>query len=335
MPGSRRARARAEPLRYLDERAFRTALPTGEAIVAMEAAFRAESAGEITTNDRQVLRNPLGEERESMMLTMPAAWRGAAFATKVVGYVADNPRHGRPAVQGVAVLIDADTGTPRLLTGAAVLTAARTAAMVGLATDRLAREDSRVLGLIGTGALALDMIRAIAEVRPIERVVAYNRSRDKAEALAARAPVATEVVDSAERAAERADVLVVATSAREAVVADAAIRPGTHVNAVGCFSPTGRELEGPTVGRSAVWVDGVEGALAEAGDLLLASREGHLGPLPEALAGDLAALAAGPRLAATKELTLFKSVGTAVADIGALLAAAARADDLDLGVRLG
>lgn len=326
--------ADTEPLRYLDAGSFDRALPVERAIEAMETIFRADARGEVEAASRQVLHDDLGSGRRSLMLTMPAAWRGRAFATKVVGFVADNPAHGRPAVQGVAVLLDSRTGTPRLIADAASLTVRRTAAMVGLAADRLADPGARCLGLIGTGALAEDMIRAVAAVRPIDRVRLYNRTRSRAEALAERSPLATDVADAPESVAGEADVLVIATSSTEPVVRDGAIRAGTHVAAVGCFDPAGRELEGTTVGRADLWVDGYEGALEEAGDLLLASREGRIGPLPEALRGDLGALAAGERRKRRRELTIFKSVGTAVADLGALVAAEERARRADLGLRL-
>lgn len=327
--------ARAEPLRYLDAAAFDRALPVARAIDAMAAVFREAAAGRVEASERQVLADSPGPGRTSLLLSMPAAWKGRAFATKVVGFVADNPAHGRPAVQGVAVLLDARTGAPRLLTDAGPLTCRRTAGMVGVATDRLASPRARVMGLVGTGALADDMIAAVHHVRPLERVLAFNRTPARAHELAARSPVPVTVVSDADAAASGCDVLVVATSARDVVVSDAAIGAGTHVNAVGCFDPEGRELAGATVGRAAIWVDGYEGALAEAGDLLLAAAEGHLAPLPDSLRGDLAQLVVDPApRSGAAEITIFKSVGTAVADIGALLAASEAADELGLGTTL-
>ena len=323
------------PARYLSGRALAEALPMPRAIEAMRAVFAAAAAGQATAPARGLLRQPIEQGREALLLTMPAGWRGHGLAAKVSSFIADNPAHGHPAVQGMAVLLDAATGEPLLVVDAAALTARRTAAMVGLATAELARPDARVLGMIGTGALAAEMVRAVAAVRPLERVVAYNRTEARARALAAHSPVPVEVAAAPEQAAAAADVLVVATSATRPVLDGRAVRGGTHVNAVGNFSPDGRELDGTLVGRCRVWVDSYEAALAEAGDLLLAAREGRIAPGREGIEGDLAALATrgvgdrGPR-----EVTLFKSVGTALADLGALVFAQQRAAERELGVAL-
>lgn len=327
------------PLRYLSAAALDEALPVAAAIEAMEAVFRDAGRGAAVAPERTVLSEDLGDGRRSLLLTMPAAWNGHAYGAKVTSFVADNPAHGRPAVQGVAVLLDPVTGAPQLLVPAGPLTVRRTAAMVGLATRCLARADAAVLGIIGTGALAADMVRAVATVRPLERVLAYNRTPGKAAALADLVDIEVEVVDTPEAAARIADVLITGTSSTSPVVDGAAVRPGTHVNAVGNFSPEGRELDGATMARASIWVDTVPGALAEAGEILMAAAEGHLGEPSAAICGDLGALVSGPAVARAnrQELTVFKSVGTALADLGALRAAhrAASADDLGVVLEVG
>lgn len=323
-------------LRHLSSAELDDALPMADAIDAMEAVFRDSGRGNAVAPERTVLHEDLGEGRRSLLLTMPASWSGHGYGAKVTSFVVDNPARGRPAVQGVAVLLDPATGAPQLIVPAGALTVRRTAAMVGLATRHLARDDATVLGIIGTGALAADMIRAVACVRPIERVYAYNRTRDKAEALAERLSWEVVVVDRPEEAARDADVLVTATSSTRPVVGDGAIRPGTHVNAVGNFSPDGAEIPGATMARARIWVDSVDGALAEAGELLLAAAEGLLPGARQAIRGDLGDLVSGPASARRdrEEVTLFKSVGTALADIGALRAAHDAALAHDLGTLL-
>lgn len=327
---------RPEPLRYLSADELDRALPMADAIDAMEAVFRDAGAGRATAPERTVLTEDLGGGRRSLLLTMPASWSGRGYGAKVTSFVGDNPAHGLPAVQGVAVLLDPATGRPLLLVPAGALTVRRTAAMVGLATRALARADAVVLGIIGTGALAADMIRAVAAVRSVERVVAYNRTPEKAARLGERVSREVTVAETPEEVAREADVLITATSSTSPVVDGAVIRPGTHVNAVGNFSPEGREIDGATMARASVWVDTVEGTLAEAGEILLAAAEGHLAGARESIRGDLAALASGPPTARTdrEEITLFKSVGTALADIGALQAAHQAARSYDLGTVL-
>lgn len=322
-------------LRYLSAGDLDAALPMAETIEAMRDVFWAASAGDTVAPERSVLRQPIEGGREALLLAMPASWVGRGFGAKVSSFIADNPAHGRAAVQGVAVLLDAETGAPTLLADAAALTARRTAAMVGLATQELAAPDACRLGIIGTGALAADMVSAVAVARPLTSVVAYNRTAAKAVALAQSLSFPCDVVASAEQAAEESDILVIATSSTSPVVADAAIAAGTHINAVGNFSPSGSELETATVGRSSVWVDTYEGALAEAGEVLIAAQHGVIASGREGLAGDLGSLvSSGARPHDSGRLTLFKSVGTALADIAALWLAQRTAQAGDLGIGL-
>lgn len=321
------------------------------AIEAMQAAFRDAFAGHVLCPPRTVLEQSIGEARaRSMLLTMPAAWSGHGFGAKVSTFIGDNAAHGRPAVQGIAALLDVETGAPALLVDAAALTTRRTAAMVGLATRELADPEAESLGIIGTGALAAEMIEAVRTVRPLRRVWLYNRNADKARRLAASLQeislqgissqgissqgISAEVLDSADAVARRSRILVLATSSTDPVVSDTALLPGTHVNAVGNFSPRGREVEGPTVGRSEVWVDTWEGCESEAGEILLAAQEGFIAPGREGVQGELARLVSVPHRPTGADLTLFKSVGTAIADIAGMAAAREGAERLGIGTVL-
>lgn len=329
-------------LRYLDADALRAALSMDDLLDALEEVFVAVAAGEAEAPPRTTLTQPRSAGgADCVTLLMPAVWRSRGVsAAKLVTYVADNPKSGRPAVQGVAVLVDAATGAPALIVDAATLTVRRTGALVGLSCRYLARPDSAHMALIGTGALADDIVSAVRSVLPIERVSLYNRTRRAAEELAARltavseeGALAVEVADGPEAAAREADVLVTATSSLSPVVDGALLRPGTHVAAVGNFSPRGRELDGATVAACRRFVDTVEGALGEAGELLLAAEEGLIPAGEAGIEGDLAGLASGalPGRRDDREMTLFKSVGTAYADLAAL---AAVAEARDAGIAL-
>lgn len=355
------------PLRYLDAHGLREALSMRAAVECLADAFRAAGAGQLLAPRRVHLkvggRGPAkgspgsgdpadGDRRdhgageappvlEGHLLVMPAIWEGRrAAAVKVVSFLPRNPAAGRPALQGTALLLDVATGAPRLAVDAAGLTALRTGALVGLATSHLARQDARTVGIIGTGALAADLVAGVAAVRPVERVVAYNRTRRKAEALAGRlagrGSLSTAVLASPEEVAAASHVLVLATTSSEPVVDGAAIRPGTHINAVGNFSPGGRELGGAAVAACRRYVDDLGSALAEAGELILAAEEGLIPPGREGIVGDLADLVTGavPGRTHPEERTLFKSVGTALADLAALLAAAEAAEARRLGAVL-
>ena len=325
-------------MRYLDAKTLRQALPMSAAIDAIEAVMLAAGEGDAEAPERIVQTIPRPGAADCIFVVMPGTWaeRGAA-AAKVVSNVPDNPAAGRATVQGVAILFDAATGSPRLIADASTLTTIRTGAVVGLASRYLSREDSRVIGIVGTGGIAADLVNGVASVRDIRRVAATDLERARADSFAERVPFATEVLDDPDEVASRADILITATSSLEPVVSADAIRAGTHINAVGNFSPTGREIDGETVAAATRYVDDLENAAAEAGELLLAAEEGLIPPGEEGIHGDLPGLVSGaaPARSGAEELTLFKTVGTALSDVAALVAAAERAEEKELGVVLG
>ena len=323
-------------MRYLSAADLDQALPMDAALGAMRAVFADAANGVVP--ERVFMRQPRpGHEVAAWLGAMPAGWTGRGFGAKIVSLIADNPRAGRPAIQGLAVLLDATTGTPALITDAAVLTTRRTAAMAGVATECLAAPGASRLALIGTGALAADVVAAMRAVRPIEAITVFNRTPDRAEAFAATLDMEVSLAESAEAAVEGADIVTLCTTSTEPVVADDALPPGVHINAVGNFSPTGSELELATVARSAIWVDSYDGAFAEAGEIVLAIEQGLLPPGTAGLQGELADLVvadnAPPR--DPQAPTLYKSVGTALADVGAMVVAREVAEREDLGTELG
>lgn len=324
-------------LRYLAATALREALPMDAAIAAIEGVMRAAADGEATAPVRTVQTIVRPGREDFVFLVMPGTWetRGAA-AAKVISYVPDNPAAGRATVQGLAVLLEVDTGSPRLIADASTLTTIRTGAVVGLATRLLARPDCEVLGLIGCGGIAADLVAGVAAVRPFTRLLVNDARAAAAAAFVQRVSHAAEVVPDNDAIAARADILITATSSLQPIVSTGTVRPGTHINAVGNFSPRGRELDGATVAAATRYVDDVDNAMEEAGELLLAAAEGLIPAGVDGLTGDLQGLVRGavPARTADAEITLFKTVGTALSDVAALVAAAEAADQRDLGVPL-
>jgi ornithine cyclodeaminase len=325
-------------LRYLDGKALRRALPMGAAIDAIEAVMRAAAAGEATAPVRTVQSIPRGGREDFVFLVMPGTWdeRGAA-AAKVISYVPDNPAAGRATVQGLAVLLDVETGSPRLIVDASTLTTIRTGAVIGLATRLLARPRCDVLGIIGTGGIAADLVAGVTTVRTVQKLLVNDVRRDAAAAFAARVPVSAEVVDDNDAIAARADILITATSSLQPIISAGSVGAGTHINAVGNFSPTGREIGGDIVAAARRYVDDVDNAMEEAGELLLAAAEGLIPAGVEGIDGDLRGLVCGTVAArqSDDDITLFKTVGTALSDVAGLAAAATVAEARDLGVELG
>jgi len=260
-------------------------------------------------------------------LTMPCADADGWFGVKQVSVLPANPARGRPSVQAWYTLMGPD-GAPVLATEAALLTKLRTAAVSAIAADALAPPAATTLLVVGTGALAPWMARAHLQVRAYGRVVVWGRRRERAEAVAAAlarelaggvargggSPVlpVVEVADDLEAAVRAADVVTVATTAREPIVRGAWLHAGQHLDLVGAFVHAMREADGEAVRRSLVVVDDRGAARAEAGDLAHAAAEGWRW---DEVAGDLADVVAGRLHRDPARPSLFKSVGLAFEDL--------------------
>lgn len=304
---------------FLGAQEVMSAVAMPAAIRSVGEALAALSSGQASAPERLQMANPT---HDATTLAMPALAEPLGVSgVKLVSVYPHNGRLGRPTIYGVMLLLDATTGEPLALMEASSLTALRTGAVVGLATDRLARAGAVSLGVIGTGTQAVQGVRAITAVRPIREVRLYNRSPQRAEAYAQdlrkRHPdLAVTVVADGAAAAEGAAVVLTATTSPTPVLPSDAIGPGAHINAIGAYRPTDRELPTEVVARAdRVVVESRESALAEAGDLLMPIQEGRF--RPEQIAAELGEIMVGskPGRQRETEVTLFKSVGHAVMDV--------------------
>jgi ornithine cyclodeaminase len=207
---------------------------------------------------------------------------------------------------------------------AAALTAWRTAAASALASTYLAREDAAHLVMIGAGALAPHLVRAHAAVRPIKRVTLWNRTRSRAISVAfgltvSGIDVMVAEADDLESAVAEADIVCCATLASAPLLRGRWLRPGTHVDLVGGFTPKMREADDEAVRRARIYVDSRAGALKEAGDVVIPLRRKVIAKAD--IRGDLFGLCRGTAKGRTtdKQITLFKSVGTAIEDLAAAI----------------
>jgi alanine dehydrogenase len=253
------------------------------------------------------------------LLLMPAWRTGSSLGVKIVTVFPDNRRHSLPSVHGTYVLLDAETGVPKAVLDGTALTLRRTAAASALAADFLARHDSAVHLTVGTGALAPHLIAAYAAVRPIRETRIWGRDPQKAATLAAwltAAGTAAVAVPGLAAAVAEADIVTCATLAREPLIRGDWLRPGTHLDLVGGYTPEMREADDAAAARARVYVD-TEAALHEAGDIVQPLASGAL--TPDRIVGDLFGLARGtcPGRRDPTEITLFKSVGTALEDLAA------------------
>ncbi len=315
----------------------RRALPMAEAIAAMKRAFAALSDGRAVTP----LRAQVPVERHAgISLVMPAYVAdadGEALAVKVVSLFDRNAARGLARIQAAVVAFEPDTGRPLALLEGATLTAIRTGAASGAATDLLARPDCRIAALFGAGVQARTQLEAVCTVRRVEAVWVYDPRREAVEALVAdvagRGPIPADVraAASPREAVADADIICTATTAHEPVFDDADLAAGVHVNAIGSYQPHVQEIPAATVARARVVVDSRQAALDETGDLIQPIELGLFGP--DHIHAELGELVLGRAegRASPEQITLFEAVGVAVQDAVAASVALGRAEQLGLG----
>ena len=299
------------PLLVLSEEDVVELLDMEGCIAAMEEALAALARGEVTFPLRPMVRAP----GENHLLGMMPAYRGGErplYSLKTVAVMPDNPARGLDAHQGTVTLFDGVTGQTLALMNASPVTAIRTAAVTAVATRRLARDDARVLAIVGAGVQARSHLRALPG---FEEVRIASRTPAHAEALADE--FGAEVVPGIEEAIGDADVVVFATSSHEPIVRREWLKQGAHVNAVGM----GRELDDGTLRDGTLFVDRIESA----------ETEGKIDPSwIHAELGDLVTGSAGGRTS-PDELTVFRSLGIAVEDLFAAEYAVRRAHETGRG----
>ncbi len=307
-------------LRFYPADAVEAALDYPGLIAALREAF----AGDAVAPLRHVHR--LDPAADARLLLMPA-WRGGDLGVKLVTVFPRNRDSGLATVASLYVLFDGAGGAPRAVLEAEPLTLRRTAAVSALASTYLSRADSRTLLVVGTGRLAPYMAAAHATVRRFRRILVWGRSPEGARRLAAdlaRRRLPARPVDDLAGAAAQADVITCATTAREPLVRGAWVRPGTHVDLVGAFTPEMRESDDVLLARAEIVVDTYAGALAEAGDLVQAIGSGAISRA--SVRAELSEIVTGrhPGRTGDAAVTVFKSVGAAIEDLCAAALVAGR-----------
>ncbi len=304
------------------------------AVQAMKDAYAAIALRSAVAPQRLAL--PV-EARDATTLLMGGYIPDIGLAAKVVSVFPRNAAAGRDVIQGLVVVLDPESGEPVALIDGTALTAWRTGAASGAATDLLARKDARVGALIGCGAQARTQLLAIDTVRNLTEVRVHGRRPERVlefcETMQPGVSAKLVVATSAQHALAGADVVCTATPSREPVLDGGHLEPGVHLNAVGSFTLDMCELDPHTISHATVFVDEVEAALVEAGELVRAEAEGatHRDDWTEIglVAGGLV-----PGRSSDDEFTLFKSVGHAAQDVVAGARALAAARELGLGVEI-
>jgi alanine dehydrogenase len=307
---------------YLDATQIAAALAYPVLIAALRDAFRTGAEAP----QRHV--HTISPANDAVLLLMPVWQSERHTGVKLVTVAPRNPQLNLPTVHSIFMLFDSATGAPVCQMDGEELTLRRTAAASALASSYLSRPDSSRLLVVGTGSLAPYMAAAHCAVRPIRSVAVWGRSPDKAGGMAdllrrqlGDAGIDVTIAEDLETAVRNADIISCATTSTVPLVHGHWVQPGAHVDLVGGFRPNMREADDALVGAAEVFVDTYAGALAEAGDLLQPIEAGCLSR--EDIRAELADLCAGRHAGRTdaSQVTLFKSVGTALEDLcGANLA---------------
>ncbi len=300
-----------------DQKLVTEIFPMEEAIPTMRRALTMLAEGEVVMPLRSYLALPGGE---AVMGLMPSYVGGLeAVGVKVIAAFPANFGTEYDTHQGVVLFFDAEHGLLRAIVDATSITAIRTAAVSGLATDLLAGPDAADLAIIGAGTQAHTHLQAMRAVRPVRRVRVYSVPAESATVFAERESRRTgmpvEAVATAEEAVTGADLICTTTTASQPVVQGAWVKPGAHVNAVGAYTPTTRELDSDLVARARLYADRRESLLNEAGEFLIPKSEGRFGD--EHIVGEIGEVLTGKAPARTSpdQITLFKSLGIAIEDL--------------------
>jgi ornithine cyclodeaminase len=321
----------------LNAEEIRKSLPMKEAIEAMKSAYAALSGGKAVVPLRTRLPIP---QSEALSLFMPAyvhSADGQALAIKVVSLFPDNPARGLAYIQAAVLVFDPETGRAIALLEGSSLTAIRTGAAGGAAIDLLARKDSKTVAIFGAGAQGRTQLEAACTARNIETAFIFDSSADRAHAFAeelnGRGVVTKDirVAQSAREAVEHADIICTATTSTKPVFDDQDLKAGTHISAVGSYTPEMQEVPAETLQRAKIFVDSRSASLEEAGDLIQPMRAGLFNE--SHICGELGEVALGIKSGreSQEEITYFKSVGIAVQDAMAAQVALNNAKKMKLG----
>jgi ornithine cyclodeaminase len=301
---------------FFNNQQIQQALPCKALISALRDAFQAQ----VQAPRRHV--HALSSAESSTLLLMPVWQTEGHMGVKLVTVVPGNRDLELPTVQALFILLDTTTGAPLALMDGEELTLRRTAAASALASEYLSRADSEHLLIVGTGKLAPYMAIAHCAVRDIRRLTVWGRDTKRAhqtmqkiQALGLPAAVVVDVAQDLQQVSRHADIISCATTSRHPLLQSTAVRPGTHIDLVGGFKPDMREADDALMASAALFVDKVDGALAEAGDLVQPMQVGLI--TSASVLADLADLTTGrhPGRSDAQQITLFKSVGTAIEDL--------------------
>jgi len=288
-------------------------------ISALEGAFKDLTLGKTMKIPRSTVTIP---EEGGWIGIMPAYLPTQnSFSTKFVTLYNGNLKKGLPAIIATVILNDPGTGKVLSIMDGGVITAMRTGGLGGLAAKYLSRSDSQVAGVFGAGVQARTQLKALVQVREIKRAMVYDTIFDRAKnfsnEMSSVLKIPVEIADTSSAVLKASDIITTVTPSSQPIFDGNELKPGTHISAFGNYKTSERELDTSTIVRSKVYVDQVEAALDEAGDLLIPIGEGKFSK--NDIVGTLGEVILGMKKGriSDEEITLFKSVGLGIQDCAA------------------
>ncbi len=325
-------------MRVLSRADVQRALSMKQAIEIVREAFAQLSEGHANVP----LRVPISlEKHDGVTLFMPGYLDTSdALAVKIVSVHNQNPAAGLPLIHALVVVIDAKTGVPLAVMDGGYLTALRTGAVSGVATDLLSRPDSHIAAIFGAGTQGRTQLQAIAAVRHLDRVYIFDAVPDRLDQFVREVrgqpgmPQDIRAASSPAQAVREADIICTATTSTQPVFNGSDLKPGTHINGIGSYTPQMQEIDESTVRSSKIVIDSKSGALAEAGDLIIALQHGAI--TEASIYAEIGEIASGkkPGRERPDEITFFKSVGNAVQDVSVARAIYDAAERQGLGTKV-
>ncbi|MFQ6070101.1 MAG: ornithine cyclodeaminase family protein [Candidatus Aminicenantales bacterium] len=323
-------------IKIISRKDVRQAVGMAEAVSAVRKAYEQFSAGKAVLPLR--IQVPV-ENYGGVTLFMPAYLsRSNVLGAKIVSVFPRNEAQNLPTIHAAVIIVEAQTGKPLALMDGTYLTALRTGASSGVATELLAGKNASTAAIIGAGAQARTQLEAVCSGRRIKKVFVYDISYEQAEEFVREMkefgpPIPSHITraDTPEQAVEEADVICTATTSTTPVFSHQALKPGVHINAIGSFTPERQEIPEETVCRSKIVVDSRKAALEEAGDLIIPIRKGMI--TENHIYAEIGEIAVGklPARETEEEITLFKSVGLAIQDVAVAEVVLRRAEELKVG----
>jgi alanine dehydrogenase len=305
---------------FLNRKDVESLIDMREAIVAIEKAFLEYNQGKAVCPRRLIISV---NKHGGFVYYMPSYLsQTESLAIKTVSQYEENPKHGLPTILASVLLNDPKNGKPLVMMEGTYLTAIRTGAASGVATKYLARKDSSIVGVIGTGGQARAQVWALREVLAnLDKTKAYDvvphRAKEFAGSISKELGLSVETVETSRECVEESDVLVLATTSKVPVLDGDWVKTGTHLNSIGVVGPEGRELDDKIVEKAKIVVDTREGALAETGDLIIPIRNGVISE--SSIYAELGEIVGGKKSGRTSddEITCWKAVGLAIEDAAA------------------